>query len=258
MPTPSETRWNSGQDCLATLMTASPENIALAFTKCIIKPFLDSEHRLLLEYVKVMRPICVALNTLQGEHNCFLGLVLPVIVRLKARLNSLVLAEFDEFRMAILERIEARFGKLFDNDDYVLAAVTHPRFKLNWLSDEAKRVVVKQKLKSLIQSNTSSSSKAKTPNDDPDDFDYVASNLQSTDEIDSYLLDRSMNFDMLNKYTNVKKAFLKYNTPIPSSAPVERLFSIAALVLTTRRTKMSDTLFEELLLLKVHLKIDME
>ena len=115
--------------------------------------------------------------------------------------------DFNEFRTAILERIEARFGKLFDNDDYVLAAVTHPRFKLNWLSDEAKRVVVKLKLKSLIQSNTSSAAKVKTPNDDPEDFDYVASNVLSTDEIDSYLLDRSMNFDMLNKYPNVKKAF---------------------------------------------------
>jgi len=67
--------------------------------------------------------------------------------------------------------------------------------------------VVKLKLKSLIQSNTSSAAKVKTPNDDPEDFDYVASNVLSTDEIDSYLLDRSMNFDMLNKYPNVKKAF---------------------------------------------------
>ena len=71
MPTPSETRWNSGQDCLATLMTASPEQLELAFKKCLIKPLLDSEHRLLLEYVKVMRPICVALETLQGEPNFF-------------------------------------------------------------------------------------------------------------------------------------------------------------------------------------------
>ena len=93
---------------MATLMTASPEQLELAFKKCLIKPLLDSEHRLLLEYVKVMRPICVALETLQGEPNCFLGLVLPVIVRLKTRLNSLVLPDFDEFRTAILERIETK------------------------------------------------------------------------------------------------------------------------------------------------------
>ena len=91
----------------------------------------------------------------------FLGLVLPVIVRLKTRLNSLVLTDFDEFRTAILERIETKFGKLFDNDDYIVAAVTHHRFKLNWLSDEAKKVVIKQKMKSLIQTNPISSSKAK-------------------------------------------------------------------------------------------------
>ena len=113
-------------------------------------------------------------------------------------------------------------------------------------------------MKSLIQTNPISSSKAKTPIDDPDDFDYVTSYVQSADEIDSFLLDRSLNLEMLDKYPNVRKAFFKYNTPIPSSAPVERLFSIAALILTTRRTRMSDSLFEELILLKVHLKIDMD
>ena len=77
--------------------------------------------------------------------------------------------------------------------------------------------------------NTISSAKAKTPIDDPEDFDFVTSKVQSADEIDSFLLDRSLNLDILDKYPNVRKAFLKFNNPIPCSAPVERLFSIAAL-----------------------------
>ena len=54
-------------------------------------------------------------------------------------------------------------------------------------------------------------------------------------------------------YGNVKQVFMCYYTPIPSSAPVERLFSIAGLVRTAKRNRMSDHMFETLLLLKANL-----
>ena len=44
----------------------------------------------------------------------------------------------------------------------------------------------------------------------------------------------------------------RYNTMLPSSAPVERLFSMAALVLTGKRANLSDTLLEHLILLKIN------
>ena len=46
---------------------------------------------------------------------------------------------------------------------------------------------------------------------------------------------------------------MKYNTSIPTSAPVERLFSQDALVLTVRRNRLSDLLLEMLILLKISL-----
>ena len=57
---------------------------------------------------------------------------------------------------------------------------------------------------------------------------------------------------MLYKYPNIKKLFMRYNTMLPSSAPVERLFSMAALVLTGKRANLSDTLLEHLILLRIY------
>ena len=54
---------------------------------------------------------------------------------------------------------------------------------------------------------------------------------------------------MLDNYLTIKSLFNKYNTAMPASAPVERLLSVAILVLTTRRSRLSDTLIEHLFFL---------
>ena len=48
----------------------------------------------------------------------------------------------------------------------------------------------------------------------------------------------------------LKDLFLKYNTPIPSSAAVERLFSTAKDVLKPKRNRLTDKHFEMLLFLR--------
>jgi hypothetical protein len=46
------------------------------------------------------------------------------------------------------------------------------------------------------------------------------------------------------------KTFLKYNTPLPSSAAVERLFSTGKDVLRAKRASLSDGAFDALMFLK--------
>lgn len=52
-----------------------------------------------------------------------------------------------------------------------------------------------------------------------------------------YLDDKETGIDTLNKYRNIKKVFIKFNTVIPA-APVERFFSFASLRDAPRRHAM--------------------
>ena len=69
-------------------------------------------------------------------------------------------------------------------------------------------------------------------------------------EILQYLDDTRREIGILHMYPSVKKLFLEFNAVLPSSAPVERLFSFAGMITRPNRRRLSDKLFEQLLLLK--------
>jgi len=58
--------------------------------------------------------------------------------------------------------------------------------------------------------------------------------------------------EVLHQFPSVKYLFRKLNATVPSSAPVERLFSSGSLISTPRRNRLIDKRFEQLLLLKAN------
>ena len=73
-------------------------------------------------------------------------------------------------------------------------------------------------------------------------------------QILEFLKDKDKNLQSLNKYPLLKSIFLRYNTTIPSSAPVERLFSVAGMTLTPKRSSLADKTFERLILIRANNK----
>ena len=56
--------------------------------------------------------------------------------------------------------------------------------------------------------------------------------------------------ELLNSFPYIKKLFIMFNTTLPSSASVERLFSRAGLIFGKKRQLLSDKNFELQLMLK--------
>lgn len=71
-------------------------------------------------------------------------------------------------------------------------------------------------------------------------------------ELLKYLSDKSSRLSSLDSYPRIKQLFFHFNTPLPSSAAVERLFSVAGMVYSPQRRSMSDKTFRQLVLMRAN------
>ena len=106
-------------------------------------------------------------------------------------------------RDLLLSLIEKRFGNLFLNDDYIYASITHPKFKLAWLSkDDERRKLYKTNLEIRL-GNLATSRTATTPLVSPCE-DFLASfedaPMSALSELERYLSDPDKNLNMLFLY----------------------------------------------------------
>ncbi|KAI9565224.1 hypothetical protein GHT06_009006 [Daphnia sinensis] len=243
LPSPCATRWNSFFDCLRKLQ---------------VSPIEPDERNLLREYLTIMTPIAIYLDVLQGETNCYLGPRLDHRDKLTTAVlpHELKLPHYRVSSQISVRPLVCRVGYCFDLDDYVLASVSNPAFKFAWLKGGAEKCRARQKLSARIAMHSFPRSNSHKDSASANElFNFKENDSPTKDEVDLYLCDEDKAIRMLDRHPAIKNVFLRYNAPLPSSAPVERLFSDASLVLTARRFRLSDKLLEYLLLLKIHKKL---
>ena len=164
----------------------------------------------------------------------------------------------------IVKAIKSRFAATLDSKDALLAAVSLPKFKLRWVSEKPRKDYIKFLLTTEC-SPLSEEPPAQMPDPHPaaaaaapseDDFFSFDAQLDDSNapmsvetEVIDYLKSAPV-MESLHHFPRVKKVALRYNAATPSSAPVERLFSVGGLVLTPKRKRFGDERFQRLLLLR--------
>jgi hypothetical protein len=264
---PCPTRWNSMFDAVCRILELKDKlnDICSALE---LPKFKQIDTDFLTEYSRVMQPLASTLDTLQGENECFYGMLIPKLIQLRHCLSQIQnsnLVYCEPLASAILNGLQSRFGSIVQLEmpqarHAILAAVAHPQYKLRWVPPNDRESIRATFVQSVVMRSESSVTAAVTSGSDDDDYGYnelpsdVSRSRIVETEVSSYLADPDRSLTVLNKYPLVKSAFIQFNTTLPSSAAVERLFSVGGQIETGRRNRLSDSNFEKLLLLKANMK----
>ena len=231
-----------------------------------VPKFNKQEIESLQEYVMVMKPVAATLDTLQGD-NVYYGHVFPHLHSLQVKLEAFQNCQLKYaklFAATMLAQMKTPFEKKlrFDvsHSCRIVAAVSHPLFKLQWVPTN-KRAICRE----IFENAILASSEPLTATNLNVTTDSITENFVYNDDTPSagatngayqecmlYLNDKDTSLNALNEYKTVRSLFVKFNTTVPLSASVERLFSTAGQIQTPRRNCLSDMMFEKLLLLKTN------
>ena len=86
---PTVTRWNSYFDAVERITENSVMNLNELCTRLDLQCFNEKEICFLKEYHKVLKPLARGLDILQGEDNCFYGILLPTLETILKKVRTI-------------------------------------------------------------------------------------------------------------------------------------------------------------------------
>lgn len=86
-----------------------------------------------------MKPVARAIEMLQSEKNAYMGWLLPTLQELMNKLEKAQKSSVHckSLASAIIEGIRNRFRMMMVDPLLIAAAISHPKFKTDWTTDNA-------------------------------------------------------------------------------------------------------------------------
>lgn len=224
----------------------------------------------------------------EAYQGTFLPIICLITAELEEKVQDKEFLQVKPLSEALLQGMKIRFAEAKTNLEYKLAAAFHPKFRVDWMehflvSDQPEVVETTVKsMKNLVleelkkDSESESLSKATTtPTTSKEDNAKTktkaawlskvtakgaknagdeALKKKASSIVDAWLegTTEKNTFppSVFGGEKSLMRLFVKYNTGIPSSAGVERMFSIGKLILCDNRNRLSDENFERLMFMK--------
>lgn len=267
----NDTRWSSVNKMLKSVLQADPIKMEkLNYPGKLTK----SELKIIAEITEALSPFQLATDQCQGQNVVTASLVLPCIRGLRAELADLSTTYKSKFVSTLASSIDSRLGVYEHMESFQLAAVLDPRWKVDWctpeevkdltdlLSDKVSALLPKpetnvtssppKKKCKLFRFMSSTSSKSSSSSSAQAQVDNYLAETPAAEDTDPLMYWKS------NKpsYPELTTLALRYLAIPASSAPVERLFSIAGKVFRPDRCLLSDIRFEQLMFLRCNSDMD--
>ncbi|XP_067216757.1 uncharacterized protein [Linepithema humile] len=188
LKTPVIKRWNSTFDSilqLVTLLKNDSEKINQCLDYSNLQRLTENEIKFIEGYCQAMKPLAQALDILQSESGIYMGYLLPVLKTLQEKLEKLNKSGFTNCQSlitAIQQGLDKRFSTLLEKKELIIASCLHPKFKLNWINGE-ERKLAKNYLEDLL--GICSNESSPNPDENLDDHDDFFAFNQQTKDVES-------------------------------------------------------------------------
>ncbi|XP_045172971.2 zinc finger BED domain-containing protein 4-like [Mercenaria mercenaria] len=261
------TSWNSQLYMIQSVL-AVPED-KLSSLDCPQK-LSSYERKLLGEVWQLLKPFEEATLEVQRERSVSASLAVPLCISLKAQMKAMASTYNTNMVTTLKASLDKRQSKYEENEDYCMASILDPRFKLPWCESDYDRdqhiALSKMRCSTVVLPSTEHKSPPeKVPKPvgifsllprTPRKQRHVSGRISETDMyLAEDLLDTAS--DPLHywesnseKYPALSKLAQTYLTLPASSAPVEKLFSIGGKMFRAERCSLNDENFEALMFLK--------
>lgn len=236
---PCITRWNSLFDCLENILAVDKTKLDKLFQKLNLPRILDNQYDFLKEFTEVIKPLAVTLDILQGDITVTMADLIPSILNLHFKFNKMCTSSASprsdactDLLKFLMQSLKARFPYVWSFNEqsyhYVLATMSHPKWKLKWAPpenrEELRQIFLKEiKSSSVAIENKNNDELLTNPPSKYDFTDFIESseNEENSDVDNSseimmmrYLTESATDLGVLDKFPIIKDIYRKYNSGI--------------------------------------------